>query len=608
VCFLQAEGAPHRFDAPIPLAERGAIPDRPPYNFDGCPAELAHDMKVEEGRIVLPSGMRYGLLVLPSYNADGQPVMHVEGNYVYTASSLPKVETMTPQLLRRIKELIKAGATVLGTRPSTSPSLVDFPKCDAEVKRLADEIWGENAGFDGSGEHRLGRGRVVWGSTPEQVLAAMKVPADFACDASLKGKLRYTHRRIEDGTEIYFVANKVDGVVEGACAFRAKGEAELWHPESGQTERLALCQYDGDITRIPLRFEPHESAFVVFRPAKDPFDTVISITRDGKNLFADAPPPKKTTVVKATYGVPGDAGRTRDVTAKVQAIVDGGEPRFAAWRVGEGDDPAIQTLKTLAVEYNLDGQPRKTVVLDGETIALDGAIDPPPIASVRRNSNGVMQLEAWQDGEYKLTTVSGRTMSFAARNIPTPTRIPGPWTLSFPANSGMSETIAFDKLTSWSQYENPAVKYFSGTATYRTVFTIPQALATGRAMYLDLGDVAVIADVSINGRNLGTLWTAPFRVNVTDALKPGENVLEVRVTNLWVNRMIGDEQLPDDSDRNPDGVLRSWPDWLLAGKPSPTGRQTFATVRVWKKDSPVQKSGLLGPVKLLTTQTATFVP
>jgi hypothetical protein len=609
VCFLEAEGAPHRFVAPIPIAERGAIPDRPPYNFDGCPAELVREMKIEDGRLVLPSGMRYRLLVLPSYNADSQPVMHVEGNYVYTASPLPKVETMTPQLLRRIMELVEAGATVLGPRPSTSPSLVDFPKCDEEVKRLADDIWGENAGFDGGGEHQLGKGRVVWGSTPEKILAAMNVPADFTCDASLKGKLRYTHRRIDDGTEIYFVANKVDGVVQGTCTYRALGQPELWHPDSGQKERLAIYEPDHDVTRIPLRFEPHESVFVVFRPTKDNnFDTVVSLTRDGRDVFADAPPPAKIAVAKATYGVPGDAGRTRDVTAKVQAIVDGGEHRFAAWRVGEGDDPAMQTLKTLAVEYTVDGEPRETAVLDGETIAMGDVTDPLPIAAVHRTGNGAMELETWQNGEFKLTTASGRTMSFAARCIPTPTQVPGPWMLSFPANSGVSNTVALDKLISWGNHEILAVKYFSGTATYRTVFAVPQELAAGGAMYLDLGDVAVIAEVSVNGRNLGTLWTAPFRVNITEALKPGENVLEVRVTNLWVNRMIGDEQLPEDSDRNPDGSLRAWPDWLLAGKTSPARRQTIATFRVWRKDSPLQKSGLLGPVKLLTTQSATFTP
>ena len=130
-------------------------------------------------------------------------------------------------------------------------------------------------------------------------------------------------------------------------------------------------------------------------------------------------------------------------------------------------------------------------------------------------------------------------------------------------------------------------------------------MAAGRAVYLDLGKVAVIAQVNVNGKDLGILWNAPFRVEATEALRAGDNRLEVQVTNLWVNRMIGDEQLPEDSDRNPDSLLKSWPKWLLEGKPSPAGRHTFATYRVWKKDSPLQESGLLGPVKLYTTQQAT---
>ena len=84
VCFLEAGGAPHRFVAPIPVAECGMIPDRPGYNYDGCPAEVLQERRSKTASVVLPSGMRYRLLVLPSYNADGRPVLHVEGNYVYT--------------------------------------------------------------------------------------------------------------------------------------------------------------------------------------------------------------------------------------------------------------------------------------------------------------------------------------------------------------------------------------------------------------------------------------------------------------------------------------------------------------------------------------------
>jgi len=104
--------------------------------------------------------------------------------------------------------------------------------------------------------------------------------------------------------------------------------------------------------------------------------------------------------------------------------------------------------------------------------------------------------------------------------------------------------------------------------------------------------------VRLNGKSLGTLWKAPFRVEITRSVKAGENLLEVRVVNLWVNRQIGDEFLPEDSDRNPNGTLKNWPQWLQEGKPSPTGRHTFTSWRLWKKDSPLQESGLLGPVTI----------
>jgi len=107
-----------------------------------------------------------------------------------------------------------------------------------------------------------------------------------------------------------------------------------------------------------------------------------------------------------------------------------------------------------------------------------------------------------------------------------------------------------------------------------------------------------MAEVRLNGKDLGILGKPPYRLDVSGAVKAGDNALEVKVTNLWVNRMIGDEQLPEDSKRTPNGTLAAWPPWLLEGKSSPTGRFTFTSWRLSKKGEPLLESGLLGPVTL----------
>jgi len=108
-----------------------------------------------------------------------------------------------------------------------------------------------------------------------------------------------------------------------------------------------------------------------------------------------------------------------------------------------------------------------------------------------------------------------------------------------------------------------------------------------------------MARVRLNGRDLGMLWVAPYRIDITDAARVGLNTLEIEVTNLWPNRMIGDEELPEDSDRNDNGTLRSWPDWLQGAEGSPTGRYTFTSWRLWRKGDALLESGLLGPVRVV---------
>jgi len=207
----------------------------------------------------------------------------------------------------------------------------------------------------------------------------------------------------------------------------------------------------------------------------------------------------------------------------------------------------------------------------------------------------------WQ-GNIELRTASGRVLHAEAKEVPAPQEVTGVWDLSFPPDWGAPPSVSLDKLISWTDHTNDGVRYFSGTATYEKNIEISaDRLAAGRELWLDLGTVKNFAEVFLNGQDFGVLWKPPFRVNVTAAARPGANKLVVKVTNLWPNRLIGDEQLPPDVEWN-GKQLKEWPQWFLDGKPSPTGRLTFTTWHHWTKDSPLLESGLLGPVTLRTAE------
>ncbi|MCL5280799.1 MAG: hypothetical protein M1376_12935, partial [Planctomycetes bacterium] len=534
-------------------------------------------MAVREGRIVLPDGMSYRLLVLP------------------------QTTTMTPALLRKIKDLVAAGATVLGPRPTKSPSLSDYPRCDEEVRQLADDLWG-NCDGKSVKEHAFGKGKIVWGPTPEETLTKSGVPPDFTAGPFV----RWIHRNTDDA-EIYFVTCASQQPTDTLCAFRAEGKRpEFWQPQTGRIEPAAMYEQVQGVTRIPIHFEPGGSVFVVFRQAAGSFDPVVRVTRDGRPVLPAPEHKAKVVIAKAVYGVLRDPKRTRDVRAKLQAVVDGGELSFQVARMAQGDDPAFGIVKTLIVEYTADGKPFKVSGTDPEEITLVTSAGSEQEIAVQRGADGRIYLKAWQSGGYELSTAAGRTLRGEAPALPQPLEIPGPWQLRFPPNAGAPEQVTLEKLVSWSEHSAPGVKYFSGTATYTKTITIPPPmLGQNRHLILDLGNVQVVAEVKLNGKDLGLLWKSPYRVEITGAARPGDNALEVRVTNLWVNRMIGDENLPEDSSRNPEGTLKEWPVWVREGKPSPTGRCTFTSWRLWKAGDPLVGSGLVGPVILRVVERVT---
>jgi hypothetical protein len=208
-------------------------------------------------------------------------------------------------------------------------------------------------------------------------------------------------------------------------------------------------------------------------------------------------------------------------------------------------------------------------------------------------------LRAWDAGRYVMVPSAGGNEIVIDVNLPEPLVVAGPWNVSYPTGRGAPAQAVFDKLISWPDHPDSGIRYFSGTATYRRPIDIPAGmLGAGRELHLDLGRVQVMAEVRLNGRKLGILWKAPYRVDLTSAARAGENMLEIEVTNLWPNRLIGDEQQPEDIEWA--GLpLKRWPDWLLTGAPRPVPqRVTFTTWHHWRKDSQLLPSGLLGPVML----------
>jgi hypothetical protein len=362
---------------------------------------------------------------------------------------------------------------------------------------------------------------------------------------------------------------------------------ELWNPQTGEISPLAFYEETATGISIPLRLEASGSTFVVFVPQAKPFDSVVSFTRDDQPVVSLTKPPV-IKIHKATYGVPGDAVRTRDVLAKVQALVDRGELGFRVGQLAQDDDPAYNTVKTLVLEYTADGQPCKISGQDPDNINLNPAV---PAASraaeVRCDAVGRQQIVASQPGRYEVKTASGKIQQVEVATVSAPQEITGAWTVNFPPKWGAPEQITLDHLRSLSDSTNPGVKYFSGTATYNKTFEWKPASQVGNQkaeIWLDLGEVQVMARIKLNGHDLGVLWKPPFCVNVSGLLKNGQNKLEIRVANLWPNRMIGDAALPI------------------------AERLTWSSYEPFTKDSPLPKSGLLGPVIIDTTEVIPLSP
>lgn len=631
LCYFYGEGAPRSVAAsdlnPAPPAG---------YDYDVCDADvLLHRMSVKNGRIVLPDGMSYRVLVLPQDSR------------------------ITPPVARKIRDLVAAGATVVGPRPIASPSLAGYPACDDQVRAIGSAVWGDCDGAKTT-RHTYGKGTVYWGAPLQDALA--NIGPDFTYRShGADSEIKFIHRRAGQ-FDFYFVSNQKYAPVDADCTFRAGDRwPEMWRPDTGKIDAATVFTSAGGAVTMPMHFDPAESVFVVFRRPIGRAVHLTAVTTDVPSALPPAPP--SVRVLQATYGLNAAVDVTEPVSAWVLAgepaltvdnALDGGDDpapnviknvtieydaggREASVTIAEGQplalpgapigdrdivirkavyglsggtvdvtaqleadavagkrevpvtndlapagDPAPNIVKKLKVVYTVDGRKRSRTIREGEALAFYDDVQPaqPPAYEAQTLPNGGAALVVWRNGGYYAAS-TGRQRFVDVRSVPPPEPVSGPWRITFPAGWGAPDHVDLDRLASWTTLADAGARYFSGTAVYTTQFVVsPERLGPGKRLYLDLGQVKNLASVTVNGKSLGVLWKEPFRLDITNVAAAGSNSLSISVTNLWPNRLIGDQFLP------------------------PEKRYTWTTFNPYEKDSDLLDSGLLGPVFLRSAMIA----
>ncbi|MCF3108994.1 glycoside hydrolase family 2 [Niabella sp. CC-SYL272] len=316
VAYFIGEDAPKMTGVQDPAMPRG-------YAFDYINAEvLLNRVTVKNGRFTLPDGLSYKILVLP------------------------KLETIRPEVLRKIETLVKEGGVVLGPQPKRSPSLANYEKADEEVQRIAAAMWN---GVDGKvkTENKYQKGIVLDGLT----LGAVMDRLSMIPDVKLKQEdpVVYLHRTLKDG-ELYFIANQSDKKIRVAPAFRVSGNVpELWDGVKGTMRPLPEFSDNGTQTTVPLELDRFESAFIVFRksrPAKS----------NGNRNFSE---PQKVIPVSGTWAVTFESPVTGSFEVKMDALTDWSQHKDSAIRYFSGAAtykivlPELTTTKAQQVLLNL---------------------------------------------------------------------------------------------------------------------------------------------------------------------------------------------------------------------------------------------------------------
>jgi hypothetical protein len=618
ILYLTPEGAPQVFRPPQ-SAVRGDPPDRREYNFDACsPEMLIARATVKRGQIMFPGGTSYRLL------------------------ALPEVETMTPALLRKVRELVQAGATIYGFPPRKSPSLSGYPQCDTQVQDLAREIWGECAvlasagssprpteGGTTSNESRLGKGRVILNDNIPKPTVAARNTNPLAAARWIWRDEDNPAATAPVGTRFFrraFVLSGDTPIVSAHLSLTADNSFTLWvngrqagtgnnFNHVAEVDVAALLKPGNNVLAVAVEnggSAPNPAGLIAALEVNSGTGEPLELHTDREWQVAATAAEGWQTQISTTAGWTSARelgawgmspwGKVSKPVVEPEVYPD--YKKLAAILRASGVAPDFESDGPLRYTHRRDGNTDIYFVANhsAETVTATAAFRVSGKAPELWNplAGEIERAQVWEERDgrtfvpLKFEAHDSRFVVF--RKIARPPRlrssgrnwdefatiqeISGPWEVRFQPGRGAPESLTMNPLADWSKHGDPGVRHFSGVATYRTTFNWPQRQSQisnlKSEIRLDLGRVEVMARVRLNGRDVGTVWKSPFRVEITSTLVPGENRLEIEVANLWPNRLIGDAGLPAEQ------------------------RVAWTTWNPFAKDAPLLESGLLGPVKLQT--------
>jgi hypothetical protein len=547
------------------------LPDlkREGFDYDAIsPEVLTNRAAVKDGRIVLPDGMSYAALVFAPSDA------------------------MSPRLLSRMRDLVRDGATVVARKPMRTIGRT-LPDDEKAFSAIADELFGKESPADGA-TIRFGKGRIISGVAQGGLRKELGLSPDvqFSTPDGKAVTCAWIHRKAGDA-DIYFVSHQRKSNLTIEMSFRAEGRIpEFFDPLTGAIEEAPIHKSVGGRTVVTRTFDPSGSVFVVLRRKSADGGRVVAF----RAASSEETPKSPAIVVKNAVYEATDGAGSKDVTERVKELLDGGETAIGATN-GNFGDPTPLHVKRLRVDFEIGGKPSTLTAVENDVIQL---ADVDPVVALPQvlwsTTANRLSAHVFAAGEI---TLGGKSAVHAVAAPPDVIDLSKDWTIEFPMETKAPLLRPAPTLSSWTESNEPNVKFFSGTAIYRKSFEIPEdRFASDLSLWLELGRVRELCEVTLNGQSMGVLWTAPFRIDIGKFARPGKNDLTIAVTNLWVNRLIGDEEFPDDCTWN--GItLAAWPKWFVEKSPRPSAeRTTFTTWKHWKKGQSPMTSGLLGPVTL----------